>query len=288
MFEKKFGRNYILQVGTVDGGILTVTLPFTIEFDITRNTLSSANVCQVRLYNLSETNRNRLRYNITNFGGPYRPLVLRAGYGNNMAEIFVGNVSQAWSTREGTNYVTQIECYDGGFAFINAVTDLNAVEGTPYRVIAENLIKDLPHVKRGAIGNIPGSLRRGNSLTGSTVKLLNDELANGRFFIDKEKAYLLASNEYYVDPGGVVFVSSDSGLLDTPILEQNIVRFNMLFEPNLNVGTVANLVSTTAKHFTGTYKVTAVKHRGTISDAVAGDCTTSAEFFFDTNLTPVA
>ena len=49
----KFGRNYLLTVQDDVGVLLsTVTLPITIEFDITRNTLASANVCQIRLYNL--------------------------------------------------------------------------------------------------------------------------------------------------------------------------------------------------------------------------------------------
>ncbi len=282
----KFGRNFELRVGTEDDQILTVTLPFSIEFDITRNTLTSANVCQIRIYNLSKLNRNRLRFNISNFGGPYRPISLRAGYGDNLAEVFSGNVSQAWSIREGTNYVTQIECYDGGFAFVNGVTDRQFAAGTPQASVIRSLMGDLPNVKPGAVGAYTGVLSRGNTYSGNTASILT-QLTGGGFFVDNGKANALGTSEYVTPPGGILTINAASGILNTPILEQTIVRFDMLFEPSLNVGSAVFLESVTEENFTGLYKITAVKHRGMISGAVAGKCTTSGEFFYNKILTPV-
>lgn len=276
----KFGINYQLTVGTSDGSTLIVSLPFTIEMDITRNTLTSANVCQIRIYNLSKLNRNRLRFNISNFGGPYRPIVLRAGYGTNLAEVFTGNISQAWSVREGVNFITQIECYDGGFAFVNGTTDKQFPSGTPQTVVIGSVMQDLPHIKPGVIGDYPGSISRGNTYSGNSAKILT-ELTGGGFFVDNGKANALGTNEYINAPGSMLRVTAKSGLLNTPVLEQTIVRFNMLFEPNLNVGTAVFLESLTEENFTGIYKVTSVKHRGMISEAVAGSVITTAEFFYN-------
>ncbi len=287
MVNNKFGRNYELRVGTDDGSTLVVRLPFTIEFDITRNTLTSANVCQVRIYNLNKLNRNRLRFNISNFGGPYRPISLRAGYGENLAEVFSGNVSQAWSVREGTNYVTQIECFDGGFAFTNGVTDRQFPANTPQQSLIRSLMGDLPNTAVGAVGNYVGTSSRGNSYSGNTASILT-ELTGGGFFIDSGKAYALSTNEYASGPGQTLTINAQSGLLATPVLEQTIVRFDMLFEPSLNVGSSIFLESITEENFTGKYKVVAVKHRGTISGAVAGKAITSGDFFYNQILTPVA
>ncbi len=281
----KFGRNYKLSVGLADGGTLTIELPFTIEFDITRNTLSSANVCQLRIYNLNEYNRNQIRFNITNFGGPFRQVVFRAGYGDNLATIFTGNISQAWSVREGTNFISQIECYDGGFAFVNGVTDRQFPSGTPQTAVVETLVQDLPFVMRGVIGAVPGVLTRGNSYSGNTADLLTN-LTGGAFFVDNGKANVLGTNEYYQAPGGITVINAKSGLLNTPVLEHSIARFSMLFEPNLNVGTAILLDSITGASFSGLYKVTAVKHRGMISGAVAGSAITTGEFFYNKILSP--
>lgn len=286
MSNLKFNRNYELSVGADDGSLVVVKLPFTIEFDITRNTLTSANVCQLRIYNLSKLNRNRLRFNISNFGGPYRPVILKAGYGDNLATIFTGNVSQAWSQREGTNFVTQIECYDGGFAFVNGVTDKQFAAGTPQVQVIRSIAGDLPNVQIGAIGAYPGVLTRGNTYSGNTAALLT-QLTGGGFFIDNGRANMLGNNEYYNAPGGILTINAQSGILNTPILEQTIVRFEMLFEPSLNVGSAIMLQSITEENFNGLYKITGVKHRGMISGAVAGKCTTSGEFFYSKLLSPV-
>lgn len=281
----KFGRNYQLLVGTQNGGTITVALPFTIEFDITRNTLTSANVCQIRIYNLSQVNRNQIRFNASDYG-QFRPVVLRAGYGQNLPVVFTGNVSQAWSVREGVNFITQIECYDGGFAFSNGVTATQFPAGVTQKNVIQTLAGTLPNVKLGAVGDYPGTLGRGNSYSGNTTEILRD-LTGGGFFIDNGKANALGTNEYIATANGVTQINAKSGLLNTPVLEQTIVRFDMLFEPNLVVGQRIQLDSITESNFNGFYKTTAVKHRGMISEAVCGAVITTGEFFYTKILTGV-
>jgi hypothetical protein len=282
----KYGRNYQLLVETASGSTLTISLPFTIEFDITRNTLTSANVAQIRVYNLSAVNRNQIRFNVSNYGH-FQQVQLKAGYGTNLATIFTGNISQAWSLREGVNFITQIECYDGGFAFGNGITDLQLPAGTPQKVVIGTVMQDLPQVSVGAIGDYTGSTTRANSYSGNTANILG-QLTGGGFFIDNGKANAIGTNEYIPNPSGVLLINAKSGLLATPVLEQTIVRFDMLFEPNLVVGTLVNLQGVTEQNFNGLYKVTAVKHRGMISDAVCGSVVTTGEFFYSKILVPAS
>lgn len=281
----KFGRNYLLSVQTQSGNTLQLTLPFTVEFDIIRNTLTSANVCQLRIYNLSLINRNQIRFNASDYG-QFRAIEFKAGYGSNPPVVFTGNISQAWSVREGVNFITQIECYDGGFAFVNGVTNTQFPAGTPQKTVIQTLAGSLPNVKLGAVGNYPGQLSRGNSYNGNTTGILQ-ELTGGGFFVDVGKANALGNNEYIAALNGVTTVNSQSGLLGTPVLEQTIVRFDMLFEPGLNVGHKITLDSITESNFNGDYKVTAVKHRGMISEAVCGSAITTGEFFYSKLLVPV-
>lgn len=281
----KLKRNYELTIGTENGGTLIVTLPFTIYIDIVRNTLSSANVCQIRIFNLSERNRNQLRFNSSNYG-EFRRITLRAGYGTNLPTVFDGNISQAWSVREGTNYVTQIECYDGGFAFNMGVTSETFPAQTPRKEIISSLAGSLPEVTVGAIGDYPGVITRGMAVSGNTVGVLN-EMTGGGFFIDNGKANALNSHEYISTGETTLTINSASGLLGTPLLEQTIVRFDMLFEPQLNVGHKIYLDSITEKNFNGEYKVTAIKHRGVISEAVSGAMVTTGEFFYSKLLSGV-
>lgn len=276
----KFGRNYELGLSTQDKGALDlfINLPFTVEFDITRNTLTSANVCQLRIYNLSDVTRNRIRKDVSDYGN-FRSVVFKAGYGNNISTIFSGNISQAWSVREGVNFITQIECFDGGFAYVNGSCNLNFPAGTLLKVVITAIAGTLPDVTIGAIGDYPGTLSKANSYSGNSMFIL-DELTGGGAFIDNGKFYALGTNEFAPQVSGVTVINSNSGLLNTPVLENQIVHFDMIFEPGLTVGQQIVLDSfTAASGFNGVYKITAVKHRGMISPTVCGSAITTGEFF---------
>ncbi len=284
----KLGRTYTLRIGAVEGSDpIIVTLPFTLEMDITRNTLTSANVCQVRVYNLSQKHRNQIRFNASDYG-TFRRIELFAGYNDNPPKVFDGNISQAWSFREGVNFITQIECYDGGFAFINGVSDIQFPKNVDQKTVITTLAGNLPHVTVGAIGNTyAGSISKGNTYSGNTADLLSD-VTGGGFFIDNGKVNALGTNEYISEIGeATLVVNSKSGLLGTPLLERTIVRFEMLFEPSLNPGRKVRLESITEENFNTDYKVTGVKHRGMISEAVCGSLITTGEFFYSKLLNPV-
>lgn len=281
--EAKFNRKYSLsvQTNTVNPttnarDTLTIANPFTLEFDIERNVLSSSNTAILRIYNLSETNRNLLRKNVYDYG-VNRALVLRAGYDTNLPIAFAGNVMQCFSVREGDNFITQIECLDGGFAFVNGISNTSFPAGTPFVTVIDSLAKQLPGVTVGAIGSYPGTLSRGNAYSGNTADLLS-ELTGGGFFIDNGKVNCLNDNECL--SGRVFIINAASGLLGTPLLENNIVHFDMLYEPQLQVGQQIQLDSTTApKNFNTFYKIIGVKHRGMISEAVCGDAITTVSMF---------
>lgn len=297
MSAAKFGRNYHLSVSLQDGSTLTIEPPFTIEFDVTRNILTSANVCQVRIYNLSAKNRDLIRFDFSNYS-TLRPIALRAGYGTNLPLIFSGNISQAWSVREGVNFITTVECFDGGFAFVQGQTPAgtNFPAGVEMESVFTTLMGNLPGTSFGDIGpsyligadGTPIKTTRSTSYSGNTADILN-ELSGGGLFIDNGRSYILSSSE--CRKGQVALIDSNTGLIGTPLREDNIVTFDMLFEPGLIIGQLIQLQSltnplvnslnnNTGENVNGFYKTVSVKHRGMISESVCGDAITTCEFFF--------
>lgn len=116
-------------------------------------------------------------------------------------------------------------------------------------------------------------------MSGSTTEILR-EITGGSFFIDNGVAYILGENEAI--PGEVKVINSESGLLGTPVREDTILTFEMLFEPRILVGQVVSVQSITEANYNGEYKVTAVKHTGTISESVGGRAVTRLELFYGT------
>jgi hypothetical protein len=276
---QKFNRNYFLQVGTQGGGTITIQPPFTIEFDITRNTLTSANVCSIRIYNLNKNHRSQIRFNPID-QGDFRPVFLQAGYGSNLATIFAGNITQAWSIREGVNFITTIESFDGGYAFNNGDINMNFPAGTAMTTVVGGIAGALPNLQPGYIGSFPGSLARGSSYVGNGINILRD-LTGGGIFIDNSTINCLGDNEC-LPANGISVIDDSTGLIGTPLLEQTILHFDTIFEPKLVVGQQVQFNSTTESVYNGIYKVTALKHRGMISGAVCGDAITTIEVFAGT------
>jgi hypothetical protein len=269
----KFLRNYSLEIQVLGGATLTVEPPFTVEFDITRNTWSSSNVASIRVFNLSQQNRNQIRKNVIDIGD-LRTIKLKAGYGETLAEVFYGNITQAWSVREGNNFITQMESFDGGFAFTNGFTSEAFGANTQQTDVIKSLVKNMPGVTLGAIGDsFSGDVgARGISLSGPSCNLAS-EFANGNFFIDNSKAFFLSETE--CRQGQIALINASAGLLGTPLREQNLITFDMVFEPRVVVGQIIQLESSTDQNFNGSFKVVAIQHRGMISPAVCGDAVTS-------------
>lgn len=278
----KFGRNYSLTI-FLQSGTLLINPPFTIEFDITRNQLRSANVGQVRVYNLGKMKRDLVRKNIL-ATAQLEYIELRAGYGTNLPIIFRGDISQAWSVREQVNFITQIESFDGGFASINGTVDLNFAAGTPNMTVYGAIAQTLPNTTVGTIGAYPGVLPRGATYSGNSLDILS-EISGGGAFIDNGKVNILGTYDIAANVNNGFIISPQSGLLNTPLLESTVVHFDMIFEPRLAVGQLVTINSFTEQNFNGKYKVTAVKHRGMISEAVCGTVITTGEFL---NLNNVA
>lgn len=296
MSQLKFGRNYKLVVQKNDGKYLTLGLPYTIEFSLSRALLGSINSCQIRIYNLSETHRKELRFDFSNYS--HRRIVqLNAGYGTNLPIVFYGTMYQAWSYREGVDFITTIECQDGAFAAANSIipSTANFPAGTPWQTIYTTLMGYVKNTTFGYIGdsfiyNNDGSLAvtaRSNSYVGDAITTLI-EISGHAFFIDNGKTYILNNKEYIKTLGQIPIINTASGLLNTPLIEIKIVTLEMIFEPSLFVGQLIKLESQTTPYINSAtirsqtnnnYKITSLKHKATISPAVCGDAVTTVEFF---------
>lgn len=267
----KFKRNYKLLIERRDGQLLQIQPPFTVEFDISRNSMVGLNVGSIRIYNLNADNRAQIRHDQYDWGDN-RKVTFMAGYGDKLSLAFIGNISQAWSVREGNNMITQIESFDGSYAAVNGVTNQQFRSGTPMVSVIDALAQTLPGLKVGAIGNYEGRTSRGNSYSGSTVEILST-LTGGGLFIDNGKVHCLKDEECVA--GNVPSITAASGLLGTPVRENLYVNLEMLFEPGLFLAQQVNLQSETGEGFNGPHKILSIKHRGMISEAVCGTAITS-------------
>lgn len=281
----KFNRTYQLTLDTVDGRSVRVEYPLTLQFQVNRNNLASACTASFTIYNLSPQTRSILvkdRLDTTNF----KSVRFAAGYDDFLPVVFEGEIRSMQSFRRGPDYLTQVECWSGGYDMANAKTSLTVPAGTTVEALVRRLAADFKQVKKVVVGRKFGvDSKRATSISGNTVAAIK-ELVGYRFYIDNQVAYALDNNE--VVAGELQVIDDNSGILETPRRQDKVVDVGILFEPRLRVGQRVELVSRsglapdasgnlvgTPSPWNGAYKVIGINHSGIISASENGPCTTT-------------
>lgn len=281
----KLNRNFRLLIETINKEIIEIKSPFTIQFDIERTSASSVNQMNLRIFNLSQKTRNLLfkeRYLILDDSTKkyYRHVILQAGYGE-LSTIFKGNILECYSYRQGSEIITYLNCHDGGYAISNSYSSVTFDKSETYSSIFEKLAADLVGIKKGKVGEINGEPKRGSVFNGNTFTLLQESF-NNKIFIDLEKVNLLNENEAI--KGEVPLINAQTGLLGTPMRQGTYLKVDIIFEPRIVVGQIIEINSKINPLYNGQFKVDGIKHSGTISGAVGGECKTSLDLFLGTEI----
>ena len=269
-------RSFKLSVQKDDGTTLVIRNPFTLEFTIERNNMSSVNTAEIRIYNLSKRSRNHIRRDLNDFG-VVKKIRLEAGYGDRISTIFQGTISQGYSTRQGVNSITTIISKDGGWQAVNSIFSKAFPNGTEKKAIVDDIAAKLAKdgIATGAIGKVDGKISRGVAVSGSSFDALRKVIGEN-FFIDNETLHVLSDSESL--KGNIIVINAKSGLLNTPTLERIFVTFDILLEPKLKVGQRIKLDSNFVdKDINTVYKIVGVNHKGVISEAVNGACVTTVK-----------
>ncbi len=268
-----------VQIGSTATAI-EIESPIGMKAKIQRDTGASLNSGNIIIYNLSESRRNliaKTRYNTAQ----YTIVKLSAGYNKNaLGQIFVGNILEAYSIRSGNNIETHILAQDGGFAANNAYINKTYNAGFTFRNLINEIVSTITNVKTpqgiinsgielGKIGNIQPdkSFSRSVALNGNSFTILN-KYFQYQTFMDNEILHMLASNDVFV--GQVFLISSNTGLLGTPVIYDNALDVETIFEPQILVGQVVELESSIFKNINGQWKVQGIYH--TLDIIEGGSC----------------
>jgi hypothetical protein len=285
----KYLRTYEIQIFTPQGESITIQPPFSISCQIDRHIMASTNKCSLSITNLGITNRNKIfkdRYNTTK----YFPIIIRAGYNSEakplfqfnalnalstnlfmLPTIFKGNILEAYSYKQGTEWITQIEAQDGLYGVQNGFVSQTYASGTNQQNIFKDLITSMPNMLIGALGSLTeGTNDRGKVMFGQSADLIYEE-SQGNYFIDNEKLNILNNDESL--SGSVILLDSEQ-LKTTPRRRDAFLDCELLFSPELEVGRICELQSSYPV-YNGQYRIEGFSHNVIISEAECGEATTT-------------
>lgn len=281
---QKWLRHYVLKVETVTKEVLTIEYPLTLEFDVQRKNLATANTANITITNLGPINRQKV-YKDSFDISTYLLIELYAGYQNDkitmLPLIFKGFVKSSYTERSGGDFKTHFECQDGAAAQAMGFVSKTNSAGTSLKDTLKDLVKELPKIDGSTIGNISGEIsKRANVLFGNPAEHLKT-ITDSKFYIDNNVCYVLDNDE--VLTGEIALISEENGILNSPKRGDVGIDVDMIFEPRLKVGQLLELKSSSNPIYNGTYKVTGLSHHGTISGSVNGPATTTVTLLVATN-----
>jgi len=299
--KERFDRDYDIQILSPTGQLFNIKPPFSMNAQITRNTLASANKCSLTIYNLSPETRAQLykdRYALTQ----YWQIIIRAGYtggyihyGFNARKqfllplVFQGNIYECYSQKNGNNWETTFDCFDGGFGIQNGVTAQSFTAGTDLKTMLTGVINDMPYILTGIIGSsFTGSAQRGKVLFGQSSEIMSQE-TNNNWFVDNEKINILNDNEVISTD---VILLDKSRLKTTPKRRETFLDCDCMFFPEAEVGKICQLYSVNdigtfplagdpyRRLMYGQYKIMGITHNINISGADCGESTTTLALYY--------
>lgn len=262
----------------------TIAPPYTMEFDIERNSWATSQTGTFRIKNLSPNLRDNI-YKDAFATWNYATVKLQAGYkGQFLPTIFFGQILEAQSHRDGQfDFVTEINAQDGGFAIANSYSAQVVQPNTSFADAFASLNGDLANTaETPIIGNLPAKAlsTRPVVFVGPTFKTIQNTLPPNTFgTIDLGTLKVMAYDDG-LQFGDVIFnISADTGLLDPPVRSGNGISCRMLFEPRITLGQQVKLTSLDNTKFNGIYQVMGVAHLGIVSPTESGSAYTTLQLY---------
>ncbi len=236
-----------------------------IGFSVSKTISSTANTAEIEIWNLNEGHRNAL-------GKELDEVTLEAGYmpplgGDNVGVIFKGQMRDVEHRRDGPDIISKISCGDGDKAFRKATTSKSFPAGTPVKDVMEEIYSQLAKegVSKGE-WKFPDDMKdfkRPYALCGACTREA-DRIGRGKGFY-----WSVQNGVMEIVPGddslsGTVFLSSKTGLVETPTITDNGVKFQALLNPEVRPGRRVQIESETLEMNGegGLYRVSQVTYEG--------------------------
>lgn len=222
---RQFKRIAQVVVGKQGTGISIVDAR--IQFEVAKTVQSAPNTGIIRIFNLNSTNEHKIR-------NEYDEVFLNAGYEGAIKLIFRGNIKHVYRYRDGNDFITEIEAADGDTDFRLATMNKTFAAGTSSAQVIDAAVdsfKGVGDTAKGVIQAPAARHKRGRVVSGNTRKVLDDEArkAGANWSIQDGALQVVSVNA--VTPGTAVVITSETGLLGSPEVNDKGIAFKCLLNP---------------------------------------------------------
>jgi hypothetical protein len=253
-----FDRAYTLQIEKM------IITGLHVEFSVKRSLSAKvANSCEVKVFGLSDDSRKKLQAMRDVF------VSLEAGYAAGSSLIFRGDLREAFSNKDATEWITTIASGDAEKARKTKRVQQSFPAGTSATTIitacAKALGVGLGNFDKKAAGAVlwgvsPSTYHTGYVASGDALSQLDRVCRSCGFewSIQDNQLQLLERGKPLAEKG--ILLTPNSGLIDSPELgKDGVVRCRTLMIPGLYPGRKVEMQS---RHVSGVYRIETTHHKG--------------------------
>jgi hypothetical protein len=229
-----------------------------ISFEIEKTSESNTNSATILIYNLNPNHRGILQKEENLF------IILEVGYGGEFNQLFIGDISKVIITKQGNDWVTNIEAGDGNQSLKDATLDKSYKNGTPIKTIINDAIDSMKvtgNVVAGVISDVGDEVFQQGVSISDTAKNVIDKLTSKlglEFSIQDNEIQILGPDSDIGD--SAILINPDLGLIGSPIKRDKGIEFTaLIFTTKVRPGILVKLES---REIEGTFKVRKINFVG--------------------------
>lgn len=264
MSTKLFKRNWCVTVDT-----LRLPKPVDITFKVEKSIKSEPNTCELKIYNLTKEHRKQLTES------KKVSVRLEAGYENALTAIFIGELRNIYTQRDGTDLITVIEGKDAGRSYQSARVNRSFPAGTKYEVVAKACAQAMG-IDQGNVDDAIAAARitglgtvypEGTTTYGPASRALTRVLSSAGLTWSVQDGVLQVLRGGRALQSTSVLLNSGTGLIESPVIditkkkkkETQVVTAKMLIIPGVYPGRQLRIQSDVV---TGTFRADKLTYIG--------------------------
>lgn len=258
--ERLWNRYVAVTLGSKETAEAVKFTGLRVIFQVEKNLESNPNTAKISVYNLSAQARALAEKEKA-------VVILDVGYGENIEQLFYGDITRAYISRQGPDRVTTIECGDGSNALRSVHIDMSYAPGTDLKQVIKDVAQSFVDQGKVVMGSLLGieseKAQTGIALSGSSKRIM-DNLTTKQgleWSIQDNTLQILPTDE---DSGlQAVLLTPETGLIGSPVKREIQdgpgIEFKALIQPRLVPG---RLVKITSREVDGLYKLRSVSFAG--------------------------
>jgi len=213
-----------------------------IKFDITKTSYRTPNVASITIYNMNEQHERMVMKE-------FNDVILQGGYQGNTRLFFRGNIKYANAYRDGNDRLVVLECGDGDKDFHGALVNFTLAAGASD---ADAIRKMLTTFQATTLGHVSGKTinkkhGRARTFSGNARDFFDRVAKNNDAEWSIQDGKLIMVPVDSTLPNEALMVSSETGLLGAPEVNDKGIGMKVMFDPRIIPGSKLWLLNNEVK-----------------------------------------